>query len=274
MTTVATMIAMTKGTSSMQLVTHNELGANSHLTRQLDIIPINRLDKPVTVIGCGAIGSYVLPALAKMGMMDITGWDMDEVSIENMSNQFFRRSDIGQNKATAMYDIIEDFTGTKMKVMPIQFTAAHAAGLKGIVVLAVDSMAARRMIFDAIKEQGFNVEYMIDPRMSAEFYAQYTINPFSDTDRATYESTMYTDDNAVAERCTAKSTVYTAQLAGGLIVKTIKNIILGEDFPRNTQWDIKSSMNPMVMFSGNARGLSSSPTTDTRQAQEQSPIWA
>ena len=43
-----------------------------HLTRQLELIPVDTLNKPVHIIGCGAIGSflglqkaYVSPSLGK-----------------------------------------------------------------------------------------------------------------------------------------------------------------------------------------------------------------
>ena len=84
-----------------------DVDTHRHLTRQLDLIPLNVLNKPVTIIGCGAIGSFLGLQLAKMGMTNLTFFDHDTVSIENMSNQFYPRSAIGQNKASALYDMLE-----------------------------------------------------------------------------------------------------------------------------------------------------------------------
>lgn len=215
---------------------------NQHLTRQLDLIPMNTLATPVNVIGCGAIGSFTVLALAKMGITNITVWDNDEVSIENMSNQFFRFKDIGTNKALALRELVKDFTGVEIKAHPNLYEGRET-GLQGIVVAAVDSMAARAMILDTIKHQSPGVRLLIDPRMSAELYLQYAVKPKDEW----YLKTLYTDDNSVAERCTAKSTVYTATLAAGLIVKTVKNFITGETYPKDIAWDIKSSLDPMVM---------------------------
>jgi len=223
---------------------------HDHLTRQLDIIPIEKLGQQVTIIGCGAVGSFLGLQLAKMGLTRITVYDHDEVSIENMSNQFFRFSDIDVNKAVALADVIEDFTQMAIVALPFKFEPKDAPNLKGIVVVAVDSMAARTMIYESIKASGFAVDFIIDPRMSAEFYTQYTINPFSEKDQATYARVLQSDDESVAERCTAKSTVYTASLAAGLVTKTIKNIMLEQPYPRVTNWDIAAS-NPMVMHPGN-----------------------
>lgn len=231
---------------------------HSHLTRQLDIIPIETLGQQVTIIGCGAIGSFLGLQLAKMGLTMVQYFDHDEVSIENMSNQFFRRKDIGKNKAHALADMVYEFTdpGNAAHVSPtfhpIKYEPQHATKLTGIVVVAVDSMAARQMIYESIKAKGFAVKYIIDPRMSAEFYTQYTINPFDEKDQSTYAKVLQSDADSVAERCTAKSTVYTASLAAGLVTKTIKNIMLAQDYPRIINWDISKSANAMDMHAGNA----------------------
>lgn len=223
---------------------------HDHLTRQLDIIPLETLGQQVTIIGCGAIGSFLGLQLAKMGLTRITAYDHDEVSIENMSNQFFRFKDIGTNKAVALDSLVRDFTGVNIGYQPIKFEPSFASSLTGIVVVAVDSMDARRMIYESIKARGFAVKYIIDPRMSAEFYTQYTINPFDEKDQATYAKVLQSDDESVAERCTAKSTVYTASLAAGMVTKTIKNIMLKQEYPRIINWDISKSENAVVMYAG------------------------
>lgn len=228
---------------------------HSHLTRQLDIIPIQTLGQQVTIIGCGAIGSFLGLQLAKMGLTQITAYDHDVVSIENMSNQFFRFTDINSNKADALHGLVYSFTNQAIASKPYKFEPQHASALAGIVVVAVDSMDARRMIYESIKAKGFAVKYIIDPRMSAEFYTQYTIDPWNEKDQVTYAKVLQSDADSVAERCTAKSTVYTASLAAGMVTKTIKNIMLAQDYPRIINWDISKSTNAMDMHAGNVMPL-------------------
>ena len=148
-----------------------------HLTRQLELIPVDTLNKPVHIIGCGAIGSFLGLQLAKMGMTCLHLYDFDTVSVENMSNQFYPISAVGNNKAEALADMIKLFTNHAPYHSPTKVTPAEVQQMKGIIVVSVDSMAARRMVYEAIKDTNFGVEYIIDPRMSAEYYAQYTINP-------------------------------------------------------------------------------------------------
>lgn len=223
-----------------------------HLTRQLDLIPVEKLGQEVTIIGAGAIGSFLGLALAKMGLSRITVFDHDEVSIENMSNQFFPFRDIGNNKAFALKGLIQDFTETVVTAYPLKFEPKHAMQLKGIVVVAVDSMEARRMIYESIKATGFQVELIIDPRMSAEFYQQYSVKPFDEKDRAMYEKVLQPDSESVQERCTAKSTVYTATLAAGIVTKTVKHWMLEQPYPRTISWNIAAVSDAMSAYPGNA----------------------
>lgn len=210
-----------------------------HLTRQLSLIPMATLNKPITIIGCGAIGSFAVLALAKMGLTDITVYDYDTVSIENMSNQGFRFRDIGVPKVHALTDIVQDFSLTKLKAVNRLFTAEDISTTKGILITAVDSMAARRMIRDALTTRMHYVTHVIDPRMGAEVYAQYAYG--INTDNKWYDNTITDDSVTVQENCTAKSTVYTATLAAGMITKTVKNILLNETYPNTVDWNIKLS---------------------------------
>lgn len=217
---------------------------HEHLTRQMDIIPLDRLNVPIHIIGCGAIGSFLGLAVAKMGMSNINLWDFDVVSIENMNNQFYPMGDINKNKAHALADLITKFTeGTRKRgptFNPVAVTPEHCKDMKGIVVVAVDSMAARQMIFDALKDNT-NVKHIVDPRMASEAYVQYVCINNNPASRNWYSKFLYEDKDAVAERCTGKSTIYTATLAAGFVAKTVKDIITGDRVQHNVAWDIRNS---------------------------------
>lgn len=214
---------------------------NQHLTRQLDLIPVEVLNLPINIVGAGAIGSFLSLQLAKMGFLNQTIWDFDEVSVENMSCQFYRHSDIGAPKVFALKNLLGEFInqlpGRDMVFVNEKFSPQP--GLAGIVISAVDNMDVRREIYEAVKRECFQVKYIIDPRMGAEDALLYVINPFDPKDQSSYEKTLYSDQDALQERCTAKSTIYTANLLSGLVAKAIKNIACKEIYPRITQWSIK-----------------------------------
>lgn len=209
----------------------------AHLTRQWDLIPEESLKTPVTIIGAGAIGSWVALQLAKMGVEDITVWDPDTVSVENMSCQMYGFPHIGMSKVEALVHIVRGLTNVHIEDIPDKWKASPTL-TKGIVVLAVDCMQARREIFDEICDSHFQVTHVIDARMGAEHAALYVMNPNDAKDRDAYEKTLYSNTEAVQERCTAKATIYTANLLSGLVVKAIKDLLTKQPYPRTLQYAI------------------------------------
>lgn len=209
-----------------------------HLTRQLDLIPMASLDYKITVIGAGAIGSWTVLALAKMGFWDITVFDDDTVTIENMNCQFFRFSDIGKSKALALQAMVKDFTGVEIEAFNQRYGGKNT--FNGIVISAVDSMSVRRMIWEAHQLSPFT-KVIIDPRMGAEDALMYSMRPNDKTDRETYRKSLYTDAQAMPERCTAKSTIYTANMLSGLVCKAVKDIVTDKPYPRITHWSIAAN---------------------------------
>lgn len=206
-----------------------------HLTRQADLIPLSVLGEPITIIGAGAIGGWTALSLAKMGFGNITVFDFDKVDVENMNSQFYRFQDIGRPKVRALQDLVESFTGIRIAGVDDKYPGMKA--FPGIVIAAVDSMEARKSIWDAHKIAPFT-KLVIDPRMGAETALMYVREPLNKPDAVSYEKTLYTDANAVQERCTAKATIYTANLLAGMVVKTVKDFLVTGQYVRNLTWDI------------------------------------
>lgn len=208
---------------------------NQHLTRQIELIPLRALDKKINVIGVGAIGSFVVLSLAKMGFHNIEVWDADTVSVENMNSQFYRFSDIDKPKVKALKELVKDFTGVTIKTNMENYEEGQ---LDGIVIAAVDSMAVRKTIWFEQHQKSPRCNAVIDPRMGAESALLYVTDPMG-VDLRGYDNSFYSDDEAVQERCTAKATVYTATMLAGLVVKAVKDLVVkGKTFD-SVNWSIK-----------------------------------
>jgi len=212
-----------------------------HLTRQLEIIPLKALGVPINIIGAGAIGSFVVLALTKMGFDNITVYDFDEVSVENMNCQWYRFKDIGQPKVIALRALIQDFTNVVIDARPVRFTEENADELRGIVISAVDSMEVRQTIWKAVKRNP-KVRWLIDPRMAAEYALSFVMEPNDSKDCISYENTFYTDEDAMQERCTAKATMYTATMIAGYVAKHVKDIVTESQYARVTHWNIGTNV--------------------------------
>lgn len=209
-----------------------------YLTRQMDVINYDTLGKSITVVGAGAIGSFTTLSLAKMGCFSLTVYDDDKVDTENMNCQFYRPQDIGKLKAYALRDLVQEFTDVKTEAMA-ERVLSHFALMDMIVVSAVDSMQARKDIYKACRAG--TTRFLIDPRMSAEYGQIYTVDLCSAAERKNYEGTLYTDEQAIQERCTAKSTIYTVNLLAGYVSKIVKELLQHNQVVMpELQWCIKN----------------------------------
>jgi hypothetical protein len=156
-----------------------------------------------------------------------------------MNSQFYRFSDIGSPKVVALQKLISDFTETAIKI----HNKPYEKGIfPGIVITAVDSMKVRKLIWDNHKEKAIKTKAIIDPRMSIEDAKLYCMNPMSSKDIASYEKSLYTDEQAVTERCTAKSTIYTAGMISGLVAKTVKDFLVKKPYVRTADWSIHANV--------------------------------
>lgn len=207
------------------------------ISRQIDLVPMSILGTPITIVGAGAIGSWVALGLAKSGFDRITAFDFDTVDVVNMSSQFYGIKDIGQNKVDALASRIHEITGTHIVPIAEPFSQLKA---KGIVIMAVDSMAARKEIFQAQKEN-FRCMWVIDARMGSEMALLYTANPNDPTDVDHYERTLYSDSEATQERCTAKATTYCSLVLSGLVCKAVKDVLTRGKYIKNLAFSLKES---------------------------------
>jgi hypothetical protein len=208
-----------------------------HLQRQWDVIPNNVLASKIDIVGAGAIGSFVALSLAKMGFGGITIRDFDSVSIENMNAQFFRFSDIGKPKVVALQSLIEDFTGQQISALNEKYTNQI---LNGIVISAVDSMEVRKTIWEKAKINP-SVRLVIDPRMAAEQGLIYAMDPKDPKDVRSYEATLYSDNEAVQDRCTARSTMYCVLGIASMVCKIVKDLTTNCCYTRSAMLDVKAN---------------------------------
>ena len=135
------------------------------LVRQWEIIPMDKLGVPITIIGAGSVGSFTAFILAKAGFCDITVIDFDNVEAENVSSQLYRPSDIDKPKVVALKELIKMFCDTDIEVSNRRYERGR---FKGIVVMAVDSMAARKLVWDNHAKTAVGTQLIIDGRMAAE----------------------------------------------------------------------------------------------------------
>ena len=187
--------------------------------RQLDLVPPARLAQcHAVVIGVGAVGRQVALQLAAVGVPKMTLIDHDTVAIENLAPQGFWESDLGRTKVTAVADIArKQFPAIELSGVPERFRASSVPSWRTdcetVVFCAVDAIDTRKLIWDAVRERA---GFFTDGRMNAEVIRVLASGrPATDS---LYPKTLFTAREAFTGSCTAKSTIYTANISAGLMV--------------------------------------------------------
>ena len=218
--------------------------------RQRDIVNQSLISRyPVSLIGCGAIGSAVAMALAKMGVNYFTLYDEDGVNEVNLSNQMYRIGDLGDFKVDALGGIIKGYNPDA--VINAINKDYYGQPLTQIVIVATDSMRSRQKVWEQFCVQS-QCGYYIEARMGAEEGQIYTFRkvtksdtalvliPYiSEEDKAFYWERLYSDIEAVPLPCTGKAVIYNVFMIASLVCRAFKATIHNEPFPREVVFGMK-----------------------------------
>ena len=101
-----------------------------------------------------------------------------------------------------------------------------------VVFACIDKIETRKLLWDSVKDK---VECWVDGRMSAEVLRVLTAcDPAS---RKHYPTTLFAAEEAFQGTCTAKTTIYCANIAAGLMIaqftKWLRNLPIDSDIQFN-----------------------------------------
>ena len=177
-------------------------------TRHKELFNPYTFKTPVTVIGAGATGSWLVLQLARLGITNITVYDFDTVEEHNVPNQAYGVKHVGESKVDALKNIVGWDTGTVIKSKNRYF----GQRLNGYVFLMVDSMAERKRIYEEHIKMKSAIKLLIEPRMGLDVGRIYNVNPVSLRDNEMYVKTYYSDDETEVSACGASLTVVTSAM--------------------------------------------------------------
>jgi len=187
--------------------------SNERFSRQADIVPRERiLDCTATIIGVGAIGRQVAIQLTAIGAPHLQLVDFDSVETSNLATQGFMQKDLKRPKV----DVTAEFTremNNDLNVEVIFERFKRSTPVGNCVFACVDSIEIRKLIWDAVKDK---VSFYCDGRMSAEVLR--IITACDEKGREYYPQTLFTAEQAHAGPCTAKTTIYCANIAAGFML--------------------------------------------------------
>jgi sulfur carrier protein ThiS adenylyltransferase len=182
-------------------------------SRQRDIVPIERISQcKATVIGIGAIGRQVALQLTAIGIPWMQLVDFDTVEESNLASQGYLHSDLGKAKVDATSQLCRQINSElQIQISYERFKRSHKIG--NCVFCCVDSIESRRLIWEAVKDKA---SFFVDGRMAAEVLRVLAV---SDTQsREHYPTTLFGSEEAFVGSCTAKTTIYCANIAAGFML--------------------------------------------------------
>ena len=201
-------------------------------SRQRDIVPPERLAQcKATVIGVGAIGRQVVLQLAAMGVPWLQLVDHDSVEESNLASQGYLETDLARPKVQATADLAQQINH-QLEVHEVNDRFRRSLTIGNVVFACVDSIETRRLIWESIKG---SAGFFTDGRMSAEVLRVLTA--CDEPSRKHYPTTLFSAGEAYTGACTAKTTIYCANIAAGFMIaqfaKWLRNLPIDTDVQLN-----------------------------------------
>ena len=181
------------------------------------------------ILGCGAIGSSAATQLCRMGAENFVLYDMDKVETPNIGVSQYGHSHIGLYKTSALNSLLKDINPQcEITEMTGLFETFMYYNEDDIIILGFDSMESRLEAMKiCLSYKGFNPGLLIDGRMGAEHYQQYT---FVRPTLKRYQKTWYSDEDGSAEPCNMKATSYCSNMAGSFIANTVRKVLTKQPY--------------------------------------------
>ena len=196
--------------------------------RQAELVPREKLETlTVTVIGVGAVGRQVALQLAALGARRIQLVDFDRVESTNVTTQGYGVGDLGELKVEATRAAVLTIDPA-IDVQAVADRYRPALDVGEAVFCCVDSISARSAIWRVV---GACCRFWVDGRMLGEIIRVLTVA--DNASRKYYPTTLFPQAEAQAGRCTAQSTIYTANIGAGLMLhqftRWLRGIPLDQD---------------------------------------------
>ncbi len=190
--------------------------------RQRGLVPPARLARcNALVIGVGAIGRQVALQLAALGIPRLTLFDDDLVQPVNLAPQGYWPENLHQSKVQATAELCRRIhPPIRVTPIPERFKRSTLRDLPNlptdknrIIFCCVDNILTRRMVWEATRSSAL---LFVDGRMSAEVLRVLAVD--DPAINRYYPSTLFAAGEAYVGACTARSTIYTASIAAGLMI--------------------------------------------------------
>jgi sulfur carrier protein ThiS adenylyltransferase len=201
--------------------------------RQEELVPRDRLaDVKATVIGMGAIGRQAALMLAAIGVPRLQLVDFDVVDLSNVTTQGYCAGDVGKTKVVATLAAIHQLDPA-IRVEAVEDRYRPRMQIGQAVFCCVDNIETRAVIWRSAK---MHCRFWADGRMLGEVLRVLAAADAQGVDY--YPTTLFARSEAQPGRCTARSTIYAAGIATGLMVHQFTRWLRGMPVDRDTSLNL------------------------------------
>ena len=206
---------------------------NMEFLRQLEVFdPEKYSNKRIEVIGVGAVGSYIVWFLTKVGFTNIHIRDHDYVEKVNLPNQCLLLEHYHERqklpKVMAVADMVKRGSGITLNTNQKEVVGPEKFG--EIVFLAVDKMTVRKKIWEESLKYKLPVRCVIEARMGGDQGRVYTINPCKPSHIDNWEKSLCLDEEAEVSLCGSSiSIATTAALIADIAVWQLQKWVSGQE---------------------------------------------
>ena len=196
----------------------------NRFTRQQDLVPLEQLqDLTATVIGVGAIGRQVAIQLTAIGVRHLQLIDFDTVELTNVTTQGYFQDDIGHSKVQTTAKYLQQIDPTvRVEAIFDRFRPNLETG--SVIFCCVDSISARSAIWRVVQDR---IAFWCDGRMRGEVLRLLTATAAASRDH--YQKSLFPQSESQSGPCTSRSTIYTANIASGLMVHQFTRWLRGSE---------------------------------------------
>lgn len=196
---------------------------------------VSQVQKNITIVGLGSIGSHVALALTRLGLKNLTLWDFDKVEEHNIPSQSYCLKDVGKFKATRLKQHLENINSNAKIISVNQKYSASFLSKNEILIIAVDSMEERKNIYNDMKHLYSQTQdlMIIDGRVGGAQLEVYTCRNLKE-----WQGTF--SDNPDTDPCGARYICYISMVVGAFIANQIKRFLKGEPYKKRILFNIDS----------------------------------
>ena len=206
--------------------------------------PDDANETTLNIIGVGATGSWIGLTAARMGFHSFRIWDADLVESHNLPNQIYSANHINMKKVDAFEQVLKQFN-PRIEIEKHDYffeTSKHKDLLEGPLVLTVDTMSARKDIYDSFS-MNWNVEKVFETRLGFDYAELNILDNMNPVTTSQWVQNLKSDSEIEEGPCNLRVCSTLTSMISGFTVHKICDMLSSRRRNANFTFDRKTIIN-------------------------------